>query len=54
MILLSTLGVIRHLICGDKRELAARLETDPQDTVDWARKWLVDFEAYKTYFALFD
>ena len=26
-------------------ELASELESDLQDTVDWARKWLVDFNA---------
>ena len=26
-------------------ELASKLESDLQDTVDWHRKWLVDFNA---------
>ena len=43
MILLSTLNVIRHLICGHR-----------QDTVDWGRKWLVDFNARKTQLVLLD
>ena len=34
-------------------ELAAELESDLQDTVDWGRKWLVDFNAGKTL-VLFD
>ena len=29
-------------------ELASELESDLRDTVDWARKWLVDFNAGKT------
>ena len=29
-------------------ELASELESDLQDTVDWGRKWLVDFNAGKT------
>ena len=31
-----------------KLELASELESDLQDTVDWGRKWLVDFNAEKT------
>ena len=29
-------------------ELASELESDLQDTVDWGKKWLVDFSAGKT------
>ena len=29
-------------------ELAVELESDLRDTVDWGRKWLVDFNAGKT------
>ena len=29
-------------------ELASELESDLGDTVDWGRKWLVDFNAEKT------
>ena len=29
-------------------ELAAELESDLRDTVDWGRKWLADFTAGKT------
>ena len=29
-------------------ELTSELESDLQDTVDWGRKWLVDFSAGKT------
>ena len=35
-------------------ELASELESDPQDTVDWGRKWLVDFNAGKTQLVSFD
>ena len=28
-------------------ELASELESDLQDTVDWGKKWLVDFNAGK-------
>ena len=31
-----------------KLELATELESNPRDTVDWSRKWLVDFNAVKT------
>ena len=29
-------------------ELASKLESDLQDTVDWVRKWLVDFIVGRT------
>ena len=35
-------------------ELASKLESDLQDTVDWGKKWLVDFNAGKTQLVLFD
>ena len=35
-------------------ELASELESDVQDTVDWGKKWLVDFSAGKTQLVLFD
>ena len=35
-------------------ELASELESDLGDTVDWGRKWLVDFNAGKTQLGLFD
>ena len=34
-------------------ELASELEFDLRDTVDWGRKWLVDFSAGKTQLVLF-
>ena len=35
-------------------ELASELELDLRDTVDWGRKWLVDFNTGKTQLVLFD
>ena len=33
-------------------ELASELEFDLQDTVDWGKKWPVNFSAGKTLFSL--
>ena len=35
-------------------ELASELESDLQDTLDWCKKWLLDFSAGKTQLVLFD
>ena len=35
-------------------ELASELESDLRDTLDWAKKWLVDFNAGKTQLVSFD
>ena len=35
-------------------ELASELESDLRETVDWSRKWLVDFNAGKTQLVSFD
>ena len=35
-------------------ELASELASDLRDTVDWGRKWLVDFNAGKTQLVSFD
>ena len=35
-------------------ELASELESDLRDTVNWCKKWLVDFNAGKTQLVLFD
>ena len=35
-------------------ELASELESDLQNTVDWGKKWLVDFNAGKTQLVSFD
>ena len=34
--------------------MASELESDLQDSVDWGKKWLVDFNARKTHLVLFD
>ena len=34
--------------------MASKLESDLRDTVDWGRKWLIDFNAGKTQLVLFD
>ena len=34
--------------------MASELESDLRDTVDWGRKWLVDFNAEKTQLVSFD
>ena len=53
MILLSILSAIGHLIY-EQLELASELESDLRDTVDWGKKWLVDFNAGKTKLVSFD
>ena len=35
-------------------ELASELESDLQDTVEWGKKWLVDFKSGKTQLLPFD
>ena len=35
-------------------ELASELKSDLRDTVDWGRRWLVDFSAGKTQMISFD
>ena len=35
-------------------EFVSELESDLQDTVDWDRKWLVDFNTGKTQLVLFN
>ena len=35
-------------------ELVSELESDLRDTVDWGKKWLVDFSAGKTQLVSFD
>ena len=34
--------------------MASELESDLRETVDWGRKWLVDFNAGKSQLVLFD
>ena len=40
--------------CDRAPELASELESGPRDTVDWGKKWLVDFNAGKTQLISFD
>ena len=35
-------------------ELASELDSNLRDTVNWGKKWLVDFSAGKTQLVLFD
>ena len=53
MMLLSTVNVIRHLICGNNKIWLLNLNLT-YETLDWGRKWLVDFNAGKTQLVLFD
>ena len=52
MILLSKCDQASDL--WQQLELASELESDLRDTVDWGKKWLVDFNAEKTQLVLFD
>ena len=57
MILLPTLSVMKHLICGNKYSLLLNLFWPTrlgQIIADWGRKWLVDFNARKTQIVLCD
>ena len=53
IILLSTLRVIWHLICGNNLNWLLNLNLIYK-TLDWGKKWLVDFNARKTQLVLFD
>ena len=53
MILLSILSVIRHLICGNNLNWLLNLNLI-YETLDWGKKWLVDFNARKTQLVSFD
>ena len=46
MILLSILSVIEHLICGNNLNWLLNLNLI-YETLDWGKKWLVDFNAGK-------
>ena len=54
LILLSILSVIWAFDLWQQLELASELESDLRDTVDWGKKWLVDFNAGKIQLVLFD
>ena len=53
MIVLSLLSVIKHLICGNNLNWLLNLNLTYQ-TLDWGKKWLVDFNARKTQLVSFD
>ena len=53
MILLSILSVIRHLICGNNLNWLLNLNLI-YHTVDWCKKWLVEFSAGKAQLVSFD
>ena len=53
MLLISTLGVITYLICGNNQNWLPNLNLI-YETLDWGRKWLVDFNAGKPQLVLFD
>ena len=53
MIVSSILSVIRSDL-WQQLELASELEFDLQGTVEWGRKWLVDFNAGKIQLVSFD
>ena len=48
------ISVIRHLTCDNNLNWLLNLESDLRDTVDWGKKWLVDFNAKKTKLVSFD
>ena len=56
IILLSILTVIRHLICGNNFNWVLNLNLIYENliTVDWDKKWHVEFNAGKTQLVLFD
>ena len=56
IILLSILTVIRHLICGNNFNWVLNLNLIYENliTVDWGKKWHVEFNAGKTQLVLFD
>ena len=57
VILLSMLMMLLPVLSADlwqQLELDSELESDLRDTVDWGKKWLVDFNAGKTQLVLFD
>ena len=53
MLLLSILRVIRRLICGNNLNLLLNLNLI-RDTMDWGKRWLVEFNAGKTQLVSFD
>ena len=53
MILLPVLSVIRHLVCSNNLNWLLNLNLICE-TLDWGKKWFVDFNAGKTQLFLFD
>ena len=53
MILLPIRNVIGHMICGNNLNWLLNLNLICE-TLDWCKKWLVDFNAGKTELVLFD
>ena len=53
MIPLFILSAIRHLICGNNWSWLLNLNLI-YETLDWGRKWLVDFNAEKNQQVSFD
>ena len=60
VIFLSMLMILLCSKCGQtsdlwqQLELPSVIESDLRDTVDWNKKWLVDFNAGETQLVLFD
>ena len=52
IIVFSVLSVRRHLILCKQIESDTERESDLQVTLDWERKWFVDFECWKNLFHL--
>ena len=53
----TTLWSKRDQASSDLRqqlELASELESDLRDTVEWSKKWIVDFNAGQTQLVSFD
>ena len=48
MVLLSTLKCDKASDLWQQLQLASEFESDLRSTVEWGRKWLVDFNAGKT------
>ena len=53
MMRLSILSVIKHLICGNNLNWLLNLNLI-HETLDWGKKWLVDFNDGKTLLVVFD
>ena len=50
----SALHGVNPNLKKNKLESASELESDLRHTVDWGKKWLVDFNAGKTQLVSFD